>query len=93
LIDAVILGGETGPGARPMHPDWVRSVRDQCQDAGVPFYFKGWGEWAPISTVDGTQILPFGDYLPETGFGYKRNREKHRLLDGEEHNDLPWRTA
>lgn len=45
-IHAVILGGETGPGARPMHPDWVRSVRDQCAAAGVPFYFKQWGEWA-----------------------------------------------
>ncbi|MHB8109691.1 MAG: phage Gp37/Gp68 family protein [Syntrophorhabdaceae bacterium] len=44
-IDAVVLGGETGPGARPMHPDWVRSVRDQCAAAGVPFYFKQWGEW------------------------------------------------
>jgi len=36
----VIVGGETGPGARPMHPDWVRSIRDQCQEAGVPFFFK-----------------------------------------------------
>lgn len=44
-LDRVILGGENGPGARPMHPDWVRSVRDQCVDAGVPFWFKGWGEW------------------------------------------------
>lgn len=39
-IDAVILGGETGPGARPMHPDWVRFVRDQCQVAKVPFFLK-----------------------------------------------------
>ncbi len=45
LIDCVIVGGETGPRARPMHPDWVRSVRDQCAEAGVPFFFKGWGEW------------------------------------------------
>jgi protein gp37 len=42
-IDWVILGGESGVGARPMHIDWVRSVRDQCQAAGVPFYFKQWG--------------------------------------------------
>jgi protein gp37 len=46
-IKAVILGGETGPGARPMHPDWVRSVRDQCAEAGVPFLFKSWGSWKP----------------------------------------------
>jgi len=42
-IDAVLLGGESGPGARPMHPDWVRSIRDQCAAAGVPFFFKQWG--------------------------------------------------
>lgn len=46
-IDWVICGGETGPGARPMHPDWVRSLRDQCQAAGVPLYFKSWGDWIP----------------------------------------------
>jgi protein gp37 len=44
-ISWVIVGGESGPGARPMHPDWVRSIRDQCKDAGVPFFFKQWGEW------------------------------------------------
>lgn len=44
-LDWVICGGETGPGARPMHPEWARSLRDQCVAAGVPFYFKGWGEW------------------------------------------------
>jgi protein gp37 len=46
-LDWVICGGETGPGARPMHPDWVRSLRDQCVAAGVPFFFKSWGEWTP----------------------------------------------
>jgi protein gp37 len=44
-IDWVIVGGESGPGARPMHPDWARSLRDQCAAAGVPFFFKQWGEW------------------------------------------------
>lgn len=46
-IDWVIVGGESGPNARPMHPDWARSLRDQCQAAGVPFLFKQWGEWMP----------------------------------------------
>ena len=46
-LDWVIVGGESGPGARPMHPDWARSLRDQCAVAGVPFLFKQWGEWAP----------------------------------------------
>ena len=45
-IDWVIVGGESGPGARPMHPAWARSLRDQCAAADVPFHFKQWGEWA-----------------------------------------------
>lgn len=43
----VVAGGESGPGARPSHPDWFRSLRDQCAAAAVPFLFKQWGEWAP----------------------------------------------
>lgn len=46
--DWVIVGGESGPNARPMHPSWVRSIRDQCVDAEVPFFFKQWGEWLPF---------------------------------------------
>jgi len=45
-LDWVIVGGESGPGARPMHPDWARSIRDQCAAARVPFFFKQFGEWA-----------------------------------------------
>ena len=48
-IHWVISGGESGPKARPMHPVWVRSLRDQCAEAGVPFLFKQWGEWVPRS--------------------------------------------
>lgn len=44
-LDWVIVGGESGRKARPMHPDWPRSLRDQCKNAGVPFFFKQWGEW------------------------------------------------
>jgi protein gp37 len=47
-IEWVIAGGESGPNARPMHPDWARSLRDQCASAGVPFLFKQWGEWRPL---------------------------------------------
>ncbi len=46
-LDWVIAGGESGPQARPTHPDWVRLIRDDCQLAGVPFFFKQWGEWKP----------------------------------------------
>jgi len=53
-LDWVIVGGESGPHARPMHPDWARSLRDQCADAGVPFLFKQWGEW-------GAGQCPVGD--------------------------------
>lgn len=49
-IDWVVVGGESGKNARPMHPDWARSLRDQCAAAGVPFLFKQWGEWAPRSS-------------------------------------------
>ncbi len=45
-IDWVIVGGESGPDARPMHPDWVRSIRDQCVAANIPLFMKQWGEWA-----------------------------------------------
>jgi len=45
VLDWVICGGETGQNARPMNPEWARSVRDQCKEAGVPFFFKQWGEW------------------------------------------------
>ncbi len=56
-IDHVIVGGESGPGARPLHPDWVRSVRDQCVEAGVPFFFKQWGEWLPGLQFEDTEII------------------------------------
>ncbi|ASY45011.1 hypothetical protein CJD35_11575 [Sphingobium xenophagum] len=50
-IDWVVVGGESGPGARPMHPDWARDLRDQCAAADVPFFFKQWGDWTPGENV------------------------------------------
>jgi protein gp37 len=47
-LDWVICGGESGSKARPVHPDWVRSLRDQCVAADVPFFFKQWGEWITV---------------------------------------------
>lgn len=52
-LDWVIVGGESGPDARPMHPDWARSLRDQCAAATVPFFFKQWGDWTSIYDRDG----------------------------------------
>ena len=82
-LDAVVLGGETGPGARPMQPDWVRTVRDQCHFAGMPFFFKGWGKHMPPGdAVLGRELKsPLEVFLADD----------RRLLDGCEHNDLPWR--
>lgn len=60
-IDWVIVGGESGRNARPLHPLWVTSIRDQCKAAGVPFFFKQWGEWAP--RYDGWFTLPSGEDL------------------------------
>ncbi|MBX3004126.1 MAG: phage Gp37/Gp68 family protein [Anaerolineales bacterium] len=56
-IDWVIAGGESGPDARPMHPDHAYSLLDQCQAAGIPFFFKQWGEWTPRRELpEGTQV-------------------------------------
>jgi len=98
-LDWVILGGESGPGARPMHPDWARSVRDQCQAAGVPFFFKQWGEWKPYSKrlgggifikPDGTKTCQ-GEYWDGQAAAMNRLGKKAagRLLDGREWNERP----
>jgi protein gp37 len=78
VIDAVILGGETGSGARPMHPGLVRSIRDQCQAAGVPFFFKGFGSGR-------------GDF--RAMYGRDMWNQENRRLDGRTHDELPWRRA
>ncbi|MFM0630716.1 phage Gp37/Gp68 family protein [Paraburkholderia xenovorans] len=65
----VIVGGESGPGARPMHPHWPRSLRDQCEHAGVPFLYKQWGEWTDedwgerAGYKDTAGVLPSGELL------------------------------
>lgn len=56
----IICGGESGPNARPMHPSWARSARDQCAAAGVAFHFKQWGEFAPCSDADWHGLGPVG---------------------------------
>ncbi|MER9814250.1 phage Gp37/Gp68 family protein [Mesorhizobium sp. M0129] len=55
-LDWIIVGGESGPDARPMHPDWVRDVRDDCAAANVAFFFKQWGEWAPGELAPRMQV-------------------------------------
>lgn len=58
MLQWVIVGGESGPGARPMHPDWARSIRDQCAAAGVPFFFKQWGAWQIAEEIEQAQGIP-----------------------------------
>ncbi len=102
----VIAGGESGPGARPAHPDWFRAVRDQCQAAGVPFFFKQWGHWAdpvglPISDVTKWAFLDAsGEPLPKTaplstpGAAFVAPLGKKAaggLLDGVQHHGFPSR--
>lgn len=101
-IHWVIAGGESGYGARPMHPNWARSLRYQCQEAGVAFFFKQHGEWAPAEIVpdlvnDRNTVIvdPDGSTRNDgvVGFGYIMARVgKHaagRLLDGREWNEYP----
>ncbi len=84
-LDWVIVGGESGPRARPMRPDWVRHLRDQCIDAGVPFLFKQWGEWAPnwYNDPDGRKIAG-SEWMDRMG-----KRISGRLLDGAEYMEFP----
>lgn len=82
-LDWVICGGETGPKARPMHPDWVRSIRDQCQAAGVPFFFKGWGEWVTYKN--------WNNIGPNPRVVRVGKKVAGRLLDGREWNEMPWK--
>lgn len=91
-LDWVVVGGESGKSARPMHPDWARSLRDQCAAAGVPFFFKQWGEWAPADTISAGRaagLRPFG-FPDSTMPSYRIGKNAAgRLLDGIEHNAMP----
>lgn len=88
-LDWVIVGGESGPNARPMHPDWAQSIRDQCLAAGVPFFFKQWGEWYP-SPYRGSKSNHGGfPYDPATGTIRPGKKATGRLLDGREWNEYP----
>jgi len=64
-VDWVIVGGESGPGARAMNPDWVRDIRVQCADYGVPFHFKQWGPRNVAPLLDGREYRAFPDVVHE----------------------------
>lgn len=75
ILDWVIVGGESGAHARPMAPEWARSLRDQCAAAQVPFFFKQWGQWAPNDQGGMVRHASKGD--------------AGSLLDGAEHKAWP----
>lgn len=87
MIHLVIVGGESGPGARPMHPDWARALRDQCQAAGVAFHFKQNGEWVSVSEVEG----PGDHFRFPDGATVRRTGKKlaGRTLDGRTWDEMP----
>lgn len=97
LIDWVIVGGESGFGARPMHPGWARDLRDQCGAAGISFFFKQWGEWSCLHNAkEGDYGMIVGNGLDDDhNFPMVRVGKKvaGRLLDGIEHNAMPERAA
>jgi protein gp37 len=95
-LDWVILGGETGPGARPMHPNWARAIVCEREDAGVPVFFKSWGEWAP-GYVEHGNWLDYGDMCvadthdwPEGWCSFKVGKKAAgHLLDCQEYQQVP----
>lgn len=80
-LNGVIVGGETGPNARPMHPDWVRGIRDQCRELEIPFFFKKWGDNPPPEAYHQPRGMINAEMTSPHG---------GRILDGEIHNDTPW---
>lgn len=102
LLHWVIAGGESGRGARPAHPDWFRSLRDQCAQTGTPYLFKQWGEWLPVElpsdeecfAEDGSERQFEGRITRARLEGYVDvarigKKAAGRLLDGVEHNGVP----
>ncbi len=94
-LDWVICGGESGPGARPMNPDWVRRVRDDCATAGIPFFFKQWGEWSSMPDGNGNmckrfkyQDVPAGDGSHFRMFKVGK-KAAGRILDGRTWDEFP----
>lgn len=82
-LDWVIVGGESGPGARPMHPDWARSLRDQCEAVDTPFLFKQWGEWSPTWFE---AHFHMGPSMPDDPAGSGKSIAGTRVITGEYHD-------
>lgn len=99
FVGLVIAGGESGPKARPSHPDWFRGLLNLCASEGAMFHFKQWGEWVPLSSQDGfwphdkasaCRLLPTGERHPR-GRSMQRvgTARAGRTLDGVIHDAMP----
>lgn len=84
-INWVIAGGESGPQARPTHPNWIRSLRDQCEKHAVPFHFKQWGHWSP--EAQGEPAKKVVELKDEAGrlerLSWRPKKYSGRVLDGQ----------
>ena len=90
-IDWVIAGGESGPGARPMHPDWPKNLLKQCRAAEVAFHFKQWGHWVPAEIAEQTAKVTVINLPKEQPVRMVRlpKKEAGRILDGRTWDDFP----
>jgi protein gp37 len=90
-IGWVIAGGESGGAARPTHPNWIRSLRDQCQAHGVPFHFKQWGHWSP--ETEGERAAKTVELRDDAGrlerLSWRPKKKSGRLLDGKTWDGYP----
>jgi protein gp37 len=94
LIDWVIAGGESGRDARPTHPAWVRSLRDQCENSEVPFHFKQWGHWSPNAEAPrASRTIELQDATGDTvRLTWQPKGVSGRRLDGRTWDGLPGAT-
>lgn len=93
VVDWVIVGGESGLNARPMSPWWARDLRDQCVEAGVSFFFKQWGEFAPVHelrcTEPGIKGKQWVNFDPDTSVCRVGRKNAGRVLDGRVWDEYP----
>ena len=82
-IDWVIVGGESGTNARPMHPGWVAKIRQDCAHTHTAFFFKQWGQWSPLKAITDTTISA-RTFMVSVGKG-----NAGRVLDGRTWDELP----
>lgn len=90
-ISWVICGGETGSKARPVNPDWVRRLRDDCLYADIPFFFKQWGTWCPEGTIENYNHLISSKEIQMGNDVMTRKPvvRNHNTLDGQQHQEWP----